>query len=149
MEFDRPFWPLVLSKKKSQEGGKFQEDFGDGSEKIIAACIEVHRHLGPGLLESAYQQCLCREFSLNGISFDRERKLPVEYKGVLLDCSYRLDFVVDERIIVEVKTVDRLLPIHQAQAITYLRLSDLNTLLLVNFNVPAIKWGLRRFTRRT
>lgn len=140
--------PLLLSHSESaQEDGK-TGSFEDGSDEIIGACIEVHRHLGPGLLESAYKACLRREFFLRGLPFEYERPLVLEYKGVLLDCGYRLDFVVDRRIIVEVKAVEHLLPVHQAQAITYLKLTKLNVALLVNFNVPVIKSGLRRLTRK-
>ena len=132
----------------SQEDGKTGRRFRDGSEEIIGACIEVHRLLGPGLLESAYQHCLCHELSLRGLVFERQRPLPVNYKGVLLDCAYRLDIVVDERIIIEVKAVERLLPIHQAQAITYLKPTGLETALLVNFHANVLKSGLRRLTLR-
>ena len=140
--------PLLLSHSEStQEDGK-TGSFGDGSEEIIGACIEVHRHLGPGLLESAYKACLCRELSLRGLPFEYERRLALEYKGVLVHCGYRIDFIVDRRIIIEVKAVEQLLPVHQAQAITYLKLTNLDTALLVNFNVPVIKSGLRRLARK-
>lgn len=142
--------PLVLSRSESegtQEDGK-TGSFQDGSEQIIGACIEVHRHLGPGLLESAYKACLRRELSLRGLPFECERSLALEYKGMVLDCGYRIDFVVDRRIILEVKAVEQLLPVHQAQVITYLKLTSLDTALLVNFNVPIIKSGLRRLTRK-
>lgn len=121
--------------------------FGDGSDKIIGACIEVHRHLGPGLLESAYAHCLAHELAQLGIPFERRRKIAVPYKGVLLDCGYELDFLIDRRIIVELKAVDHLLPIHQAQVRTYLKLTGFDTALLVNFNVVFLKQGLRRFSR--
>ena len=149
MSLDEPaFMPLVLSRSEStQEDGKTRS-FQDGSEEIIGACIEVHRHLGPGLLESAYKTCLRRELSLRGLPFEYERPLTLEYKGVLLDCGYRIDFVVDRRIILEIKAVEQLLPVHQAQVITYLKLTNLDTALLVNFNVPVIKSGLRRLTRK-
>ena len=98
--------------------------------------------------EDQRAHCLCRELALRGLPFERERQIPVEYKGVLLDCGYRLDLVVDGRILVEVKSVERVLPIHQAQAITYLKLAKLDTALLVNFNVSAIKFGLRRLARK-
>ncbi|MGH9200764.1 MAG: GxxExxY protein [Vicinamibacterales bacterium] len=143
-----PFMPLVLSRSENpQEDGK-AGSFQDGSEEIIGACIEVHRHLGPGLLESAYKACLCRELSLRGLPFEYERPLVLEYKGVLLECGYRIDLIVDRRIILEVKAVELLLPVHQAQVITYLKLTKLDTALLVNFNVPGIKSGLRRLTRK-
>ncbi len=114
------------------------------TEKIIGAAIEVHRALGPGLLESAYEECLCHELRLGGFAFVRQQPLPVIYKGVHLDCGYRLDIVVDGRVIVELKTADRLLPIHEAQILTYLRLAGIHTGLLLNFNVPALRQGIKR-----
>ena len=116
----------------------------DLSESIIGAAIEVHRTRGPGLLESAYEQCLCRELELRRIPFERQRQLPVEYKGLRLDCGYRVDLVVDARIVVELKAVDALLPIHEAQLLTYLRLGGWRTGLLMNFKAPVLKDGLRR-----
>ena len=129
-----------------QEGRKVGRFFEDGTEDVIGAFIEVHRALGPGLLESAYEACLCAELSLRGMRFTRQRALAVEYKGVRLDCGYRLDVVVDDRILVELKTVERLLPIHEAQVVTYLRLARLPVGLLVNFNVIVLKTALRRLT---
>ena len=120
----------------------------DLSERVLGACIEVHRHLGPGLLESAYEQCLCHELSLTGLSFDRQRPLPVTYKGVMLACGYRLDVVVEEKLVLELKAVDHLLPVHEAQVLTYLKLTDLDVGLLVNFNTPVLRRGIRRLVRR-
>ena len=114
------------------------------SNLIIGAAIEVHKCLGPGLLESAYEECLCRELSLQGISFERQKNLPVRYKGVDLDCGYRLDVVVENLVILELKAVERLDPIHEAQLLTYLKLSDLWLGLIINFNVPILKDGIRR-----
>jgi GxxExxY protein len=114
------------------------------TEKIIGAAIEVHRVLGPGLLESAYEECLCHELHLRGIAFVRQQPLPVVYKGVRLDCGYRLDVVVEGRVIVELKTVDRILPIHEAQLLTYLRLAGIRTGLILNFNVPVLRQGIKR-----
>jgi len=114
------------------------------SEAVIGAAIQVHRHLGPGLLESAYEACLCRELELRGISFEGQKPLPVEYKGESVDCGYRLDLVVEGLVIVEIKAVDALLPIHQAQLLTYLRLTGLRLGLLLNFNVPVLTQGIRR-----
>ena len=119
-------------------------DENEISNKIIQAAIEVHRHLGPGLLESAYEECLCYELSGMGLSFKRQQSLPVEYKGIKLDCGYRLDLVVEEKVIVEVKSVEKLLPIHQAQLLTYLRLSGLKLGLLINFNSALLKDGIKR-----
>ena len=114
---------------------------------LIGACIEVHRHLGPGLLESVYEQCLCQELSERGLSYERQKVLPVRYKGRELQHGHRLDLVVDGAVLVEVKAVERLLPVHEAQVITYLRLSGLAVGLLVNFHAATIKQGLRRLTR--
>jgi GxxExxY protein len=115
-----------------QEDGKTGR-FGDCSETVIGACIEVHRHLGPGLLESAYEECVAHELTTLGLRFERQRSLPLEYKGARLECGYRLDFLVEESLIVEIKCVDGLLPIHTAQLLTYLRLTGLHSGLLVNF----------------
>lgn len=114
------------------------------TEKIIGAAIEVHRLLGPGLLESAYEECLCHELRLGGITFTRQQPLPVLYKGIHLDCGYRLDVVVEGRVILELKTVDRVMPIHEAQILTYLRLAGMHTGLILNFNVPALRQGIKR-----
>lgn len=116
------------------------------SGKVIGACVEVHRCVGPGLLESAYNACLARELSLRGLSYEQEKPLPVEYKGVGLEQAYRLDFVVEGRLILEVKAVERLLPIHEAQLITYLRLATIQVGLLVNFHTRRLTAGIRRFT---
>lgn len=93
------------------------------TESIIGAAIEVHRHLGPGLLESSYQACLAREMSLRNLAFEQEKPLPLEYKGLQLDCGYRLDFIVEKSVVIELKSVDALQPIHEAQLLTYLRLT--------------------------
>ena len=114
------------------------------SNTIIELAIEVHRHLGPGLLESAYEECLCREFSINKIAFERQESLPVNYKGVKLDCGYRLDIVVEKLVIIELKVVEKIEPIHQAQLLTYLKLSNLKLGLIINFNVPVLRDGLKR-----
>ena len=114
------------------------------SNRVVLAAIEVHRHLGPGLLESAYEECLCRELTLQGLSFARQVELPVTYKGLALDCGYRMDVVVEEKVALELKAVSRFEPIHTAQLLTYLKLSGLKLGLLLNFNVPLMKEGLRR-----
>ncbi|MFQ5450236.1 MAG: GxxExxY protein [Nitrospinaceae bacterium] len=119
-------------------------DENELSNKIIGACIEVHKSLGPGLMESVYQQCLAREFSLQNIPFQKELSKPVEYKGVSLDCDLRLDFLVDKKIVVELKAVDKFLPVHQAQILTYLKLAKCKLGLLINFNVPVLKEGIQR-----
>ncbi len=112
--------------------------------RIIGFAIEVHRQLGPGLLESAYEECLCFELKRADIFFQRQMPLPVVYKSVRLDCSYRPDIVVEDRVIIELKTVERLLPIHEAQMLTYLKLSGIATGLLLNFSCAVLKDGLRR-----
>ena len=117
---------------------------GDLTEAIIGAAIEVHRELGPGLLESAYEACLCRELELRGLSYQRQVALPMTYKGISLDCGYRLDVVVDGRVLVELKAVAELTPVHQAQLLTYLRLSSLRVGLLMNFHAPTLMKGLLR-----
>jgi GxxExxY protein len=114
------------------------------TERIIGFAIAVHRELGPGLLESAYEECLCYELSENRIAFRRQVPLPVVYKAVRLDCGYRIDVVVEGRVILELKSAERLLPIHDAQVLTYMRLSGLRTGLLLNFNTPVLKDGIRR-----
>ena len=114
------------------------------TERIIGLAIEVHRQLGPGLLESTYEECLCFELASAAIAFKRQVALPVVYKSVRLDCGYRLDLVVEGRVIIELKTVDRLQLIHEAQMLTYLKLSGLSVGLLLNFNTPVLKDGLRR-----
>ena len=114
------------------------------SEKVIGAAIEVHRHLGPGLLESSYQVCLCRELHLRAVSHTSQVVLPVEYKGVHLRKSYLIDLLIEGSLIVEVKTVDKLLPIHSAQLMTYMRLSKVAAGLLLNFNVALLPQGIKR-----
>lgn len=114
------------------------------TQKIIGAAIEVHKMLGPGLLESAYEEPLCFELSALGLQFERQKPLPLVYKGMKLDCGYRLDVVVEKKVILEIKSVESLLPIHQAQLLTYLRLSGLSVGLLLNFNVSVLKQGLKR-----
>jgi GxxExxY protein len=128
------------------EGRKDGRRFDRWSEAIIGALIEVHRSLGPGLLESAYETCLCAELALRGLAYERQRPLPVTYKGVLVECGYRLDLVVENQVLIELKTVERFLPIHHAQVVTYLRLAKLPVGLLVNFNTEYLRNGLRRLT---
>jgi GxxExxY protein len=121
-------------------------DINDLTGAVIAAAIEVHKILGPGLLESTYEECLCRELELRKISFERQRELPVEYKGLRLDCGYRLDVIVEKKVILELKAAEALLPIHQAQLLTYLKLTGLKIGLLINFNVPVLKEGIKRIS---
>jgi GxxExxY protein len=113
--------------------------------RIIGAAIEVHRHLGPGLLESAYRMTLCRELALNDLRFETELPLPLHYKGIKLDCGYRLDVVVEGEIVLELKAIDSLLPIHEAQLLSYLRLSNRRLGYLINFHEQMLKNGIKRF----
>jgi len=114
------------------------------SQRVIGRCIEVHRELGPGLLESAYEAALAHELSLAGIQFQTQIDMPLEYKGINLDCGYRLDFLIEGELIVELKAVQEVLPIHLAQLLTYLKLNDKPLGLLVNFHVPLLKDGIHR-----
>jgi GxxExxY protein len=115
------------------------------THSIRGALIEVHRELGgAGLLESAYEHCLCHELTIRGFAFERQVSLPVRYKGLLLDCGYRMDLVVERRVLLELKAVETLHPLHHAQVLTYLKLSGLRVGLLVNFNVPRIIDGIHR-----
>ncbi len=117
------------------------------TKKIIGLAIEVHKNLGPGLLESAYRDCLCHEFTLNNIPFEKEKALALNYKGLDILNSYRMDIIVDNRILIELKAVDKILPIHKAQIITYLKLSGIDTGLLINFHTFLLKEGIERFSR--
>ncbi|MFH1981138.1 MAG: GxxExxY protein [Pseudomonadota bacterium] len=119
-------------------------EFEDLTSKVIGCAVEVHRQLGPGMLESAYEQCLAHEFVLNRIIFKRQISLPVHYKGVQLDCGYRLDFLVEDKLIIELKAVEAILPIHKAQLLSYLKISELSVGLLINFNVALLKDGITR-----
>jgi GxxExxY protein len=114
------------------------------TQRGIGFAIDVHRQLGPGLLESAYEECLCFELKDNSLPFKRQVPLPVVYKSVRLDCGYRLDVVVQDQVILELKTVERLVPIHEAQMLTYMKLSGIRTGLLLNFNAAVFKDGIRR-----
>jgi GxxExxY protein len=119
-------------------------EFDTLSNQVIGCAIEVHRELGPGLLESTYEQCLAHELALSGIQFERQKQLPVEYKGQLIDCGYRIDLLVADQLILELKCVDKFSPIHQAQLMTYMKLAKIKTGILVNFNVTLLKNGLKR-----
>lgn len=119
--------------------------FSELSNKVIGCAIEVHKALGPGLLESAYQRCLCHELLLNNIAFEAEKPLPVEYKGCRLDCGYRIDILVENEIIFELKSVEKLHPIHEAQVLSYMKLGRIKYGFLINFNVTLLKDGLKSF----
>ncbi len=114
------------------------------TEKIIGCAIEVHSAIGPGLLESAYEECLCYELAQRGIKFERQVPLPISYKNVKLDCGYKMDLVVEGLIIVEIKAVERVIPVHEAQLLSYLKLYDKKIGLLLNFHVPRLRDGIKR-----
>ena len=114
------------------------------TEAIIGAAIEVHKELGPGLMESAYEECLCHELSVRNLPFQRQVPLPICYKKIKLDCGYRMDIVVENTVVLELKAIEAILPIHEAQLITYLKLSKQPVGLLINFNVPVLKDGIVR-----
>jgi GxxExxY protein len=119
-------------------------DINKLSGEIIRAAIDVHKALGPGLLESVYEECLCREFDLRSIRYERQKEIPLEYKGLKLSCSYRIDILVADLVILEIKACEALLGIHEAQLLTYLKLMGLKIGLLINFNVPILKNGIKR-----
>jgi GxxExxY protein len=129
---------------KNTKKGKGLE-FEALSRDVIGCAIEVHKVLGPGLLESAYEECLVHELGLHGISHSRQHPLQIEYKGVQLDCGYRIDVLVGKTLILELKAVERLLPIHEAQVLTYMRIARVPVGLLINFNVPRLRDGIKRF----
>ena len=114
------------------------------TEQVIGAAIEVHRELGPGLLESAYEECFCHELHLRNLGFQRQVDLPVASKDLKFDCGYRLDVVIENLVVVELKSIEQVLPVHQAQLLTYLRLSGKKVGLLINFNVAVLKSGITR-----
>jgi GxxExxY protein len=125
--------------------GTRRMDFDELSNRVIGCAIEVHRELGPGLLESTYEQCLAHELKLNGISFHLQSPQPVAYKGIRLDCGYRVDVLVEEALILELKSVEAIKGIHEAQLLTYMKLAGVKTGLLINFNVTKLKTGIKRF----
>ena len=120
-------------------------EFDDLSNRVIGCAIEVHRELGPGLLESTYEQCLAHELKLNDIAFKLQHPQPVEYKGIRLDCGYRIDLLVECVLILELKSVDQVTGIHEAQLLMYMKLAGVKTGLLMNFNVTKLKSGIKRF----
>lgn len=123
-------------------------DVNRTTEAIIGAAIEVHRHLGPGLLESAYEECLCEELLLRKIPFKRQIVLPVTYKNKNLDIGYRIDLLVNDEVVVELKTVESILPIHEAQTLTYMKLGGWQVGLILNFNVTILKNGIKRLVHK-
>ena len=120
-------------------------EFDDLSHRVIGRAIEVHRELGPGLLESTYEQCLAHELRLSGITFQLQHPQPVEYKGICLDCGYRIDMLIEEELIIELKAVEEIKGIHEAQLLTYMKLAGIKTGLLINFNVTKLKGGIKRY----
>jgi GxxExxY protein len=137
---------LNHEEHEAHEGEKRAEsvEFDELSHRVIGCAIEVHRQLGPGLLESAYRTCLGYELQNTGLRFDLERAIGIRYKDVDLDCGFRLDLVVEDALVVELKTVERLLPIHSAQLLTYLRLTKVKVGLLINFHTRALRDGIKR-----
>ncbi len=133
-----------ISTTEDTEITKMRIDVNELSRAVIGCAIEVHRALGPALLESTYEICLCHELTLQAIPFERQKPIPVAYKGVKLDCGYRADLIVDRRLLVEIKAIDQTSAIHDAQLLSYLKLSGLKVGLLVNFNVRMLKEGVRR-----
>lgn len=120
-------------------------EFDELSNRVIGCAIEVHKILGPGLLESTYEQCLARELQLHALRFHLQWPLAVEYKGLRLDCGYRVDLLVEDQLIVELKAVEQVIGVHQAQLLSYMKLARIRTGLLINFNVPILKEGIQRF----
>jgi GxxExxY protein len=120
-------------------------EFDELSNRVIGCAIEVHRHLGPGLLESAYEHCLAHELIMCGMSCARQVPVPIQYKSTTLDCGYRLDLLVEGSLVLELKSVERLLPIHEAQLLSYMKLAKIPVGLLLNFNVRQMRDGIRRF----
>ena len=132
---------LTTEAQRHREDGETKDP---RTSPIIGAAIEVHRQLGPGLLESAYEECLCHELRLRGLDFTRQVDLPVLCKGLKLDCGYKIDLVVQNEVVLELKSVEKLLPVHEAQLLTYLRLANKRVGLLINFNAPLLTQGIIR-----
>jgi GxxExxY protein len=133
---------LTTEDTESTEEGLHREL----TEAIIGAAIAVHRELGPGLLESVYEKCLAFELADRGFSVSTQKEIPVRYKNLTFDCSFRADLIVENKVLLELKSIDQLMPIHTSQVITYLKLTGLKTALLINFNVPTLKTGLKRIS---
>jgi GxxExxY protein len=135
---------MTILTAESQRHREDEEQKDPRTSPIIGAAIEVHRALGPGLLESAYEECLCHELHLRGLSFERQVSLLVSYKGLQLDCGYKIDLIVGREVVIELKAVEKLLPVHEAQLLTYLKISGKRVGLLINFNVPLLTRGIVR-----
>lgn len=134
---------MQILTTEAQRHRENEKDFR--TSPIIGAAIEVHRALGPGLLESAYEKCLCHELHLRGLAFERQVPLPVSYKGLQLDCGYKIDLVVEREVVLELKALEAILPVHEAQLLTYLKLSGKHVGLLINFNTSVLTRGIKRF----
>lgn len=124
------------------------KEFDNLSKTVIGCAIEVHKSLGPGLLEATYHKCLEHELALAGLHFLSEKPVSLQYKTVNLDCGFRLDLIVQDSLIIEIKSVEQFLPIHQAQVLTYMKITNIQTALLLNFNVPILKHGIKRFVNQ-
>jgi|SRR5579872_766543 len=135
---------MQILTTEAQRHRKSENGKDPRTASIIGAAIEVHRALGPGLLESAYEECLCHELHLRGLAFERQVDLPVSYKGILLACGYKIDLIVEQEVVLELKAVEAILPVHEAQLLTYLRLSGKNVGFLINFNTPVLTRGIKR-----
>ena len=135
---------MRLITTETQRHREIEDGKDPRTSPIIGAAIEVHRNLGPGLLESAYEECLCHELHLRGLDCKRQVPLPLLYKGLKLDCGYKIDLIVQDEVLLELKAVERLLPIHEAQLLTYLKLTGKRVGLLINFNVPLLTQGIIR-----
>ncbi len=135
---------MKLLTTESQRHRESENEKDPRTGPIIGAAIEVHRHLGPGLLESAYEQCLCHELHLRGLRFRCQVDFPLSYKGLKLDCGYRIDLIVGDEVVVELKAVEKVLPVHEAQLLTYMKLASKPVGLLINFNVPLLTQGIVR-----
>jgi GxxExxY protein len=137
---------IVIKKRKNTEyTEKNKMEINELTEKVIGCAIEVHKSLGPGLLEAAYEQCLAKELNLKGIKFETQAPLPIKYKGMELECGYRVDFLIEKVLIIELKSLEKILDIHKAQILTYMKLSSIKVGLLINFNVKLLKNGIQRF----
>jgi len=140
----KPLWGEQSESKHTEiTEGVIHRDL---TETIIGGAITVHKELGPGLLESVYEKCLAFELADRGLSVTTQKEIPVRYKNLTFDCSFRADLIVENKVLLELKSIDQLMPIHTSQVITYLKLTGLRTALLINFNVPTLKTGLKRIS---
>ena len=135
---------LNMEERRRQSGGTAEEKLSELTRRIISSAMEVHTGLGPGLLEAAYEECLCHALARGGLQFRRQVAIPIAFQGIKLDCGFRLDLLVDEQVVVEIKAVEKVLPVHFAQLLTYLKLSGITTGLIINFNVVHLRDGISR-----